>query len=360
MMETVSPAVHFDLSLHPTKDTIKLITSLLEKVISVNDALHNKPYDINGSSTASEKNYDITAHKPHSSYTCFHARSIPSISIQAYLSRILKYCPCANECFLAVLVYFDRMAKIELPARPAPLRIDSYNIHRFIITSVMVASKLFSDVFFTNTRYAKVGGLPVSELNVLEVEFLELNNYSLFVTVQEFQYYGDQLLQHSLKEHQDALDTVTLTDDEQKQYQEWQRQQAAVPPSQNHLVNGTSHAMDCDPPEPARTPTATTTLNHVSQAPSSMPSVPGPLASPAPALSSSLGSSTSPTPDHHRLFKRPSSQAFGDHPTSPRSNHKAATLSSSVSARQPEPKTLPTPPFVSPSSLHPPSTSDQG
>ncbi|KAI8047051.1 cyclin PHO80-like protein, partial [Gilbertella persicaria] len=114
----------------------------------------------------------------------FHARSIPSISIYAYLTRILKYCPCANECFLAVLVYFDRIS----------LRIDSYNIHRLLISGVMVASKLYSDVFFTNTRYAKVGGLPVVELNMLELEFIAMNQFSLFVSVEELQHYGDQLL----------------------------------------------------------------------------------------------------------------------------------------------------------------------
>ena len=48
---------------------------------------------------------------------CFHARNIPAISIEAYLQRILKYCPTTNEVFLALLVYFDRMARIGLEAR---------------------------------------------------------------------------------------------------------------------------------------------------------------------------------------------------------------------------------------------------
>jgi hypothetical protein len=41
-----------------------------------------------------------------------------------------------------------------------------------------------------------VGGLPVSELNALELEFLRLNNYSLFVTIEELQKYGDNILYH--------------------------------------------------------------------------------------------------------------------------------------------------------------------
>jgi hypothetical protein len=126
----------FELGTHPTKDTIKLITSLLEKITQNNDHLNT-----NKQATSSV-------------YTCFHARSKPSISIHAYFTRIVKYCPCANECLIALLVYFDRMTRPQL--KIAPLQIDSYNIHRLIITGLMISSKLYSDVFFTNTRYAKV------------------------------------------------------------------------------------------------------------------------------------------------------------------------------------------------------------
>jgi PHO85 cyclin-6/7 len=124
----------------------------------------------------------------------FHARHIPQISLESYLLRILKYCPTANTTFVAVLVYFDRMCKItasieaekalmadgsilpnsdgdllhspqrrnaeghvKTPPNPHPLgfTIDSYNVHRLVIAGVTVASKFFSDVFYTNSRYAK-------------------------------------------------------------------------------------------------------------------------------------------------------------------------------------------------------------
>ena len=37
--------------------------------------------------------------------------------------------------------------------------VDSFNIHRLVIAGVTCASKFFSDVFYTNSRYAKVGRL---------------------------------------------------------------------------------------------------------------------------------------------------------------------------------------------------------
>ena len=48
------------------------------------------------------------------------------------------------------------------PIKPSPFNlahyfvVDSFNIHRLIIAAVTCASKFFSDVFYTNSRYAKV------------------------------------------------------------------------------------------------------------------------------------------------------------------------------------------------------------
>ena len=38
--------------------------------------------------------------------------------------------------------------------------VDSFNIHRLVIAGVTCASKFFSDVFYTNSRYAKVQKMP--------------------------------------------------------------------------------------------------------------------------------------------------------------------------------------------------------
>ncbi|KAI9483505.1 MAG: cyclin-domain-containing protein [Benjaminiella poitrasii] len=169
---------HYDLVRYPTSDTIKIVTHLLERITKTNDKLQCN-----------------TLRHTSSPYTCFYARSIPSIDIQSYLARILKYCPCANECFLSLLVYLDRMSR-----NSTELRIDSYNIHRLIITGIMVASKFFSDMYYTNARYAKVGGLPVTELNALELQFLKLNNFELNVQIEELQQYGNRLLMHWIRE----------------------------------------------------------------------------------------------------------------------------------------------------------------
>lgn len=51
--------------------------------------------------------------------------------------------------------------------------ISSLTVHRFLITAATVAAKGLSDSFWTNSLYAKVGGVSLRELALLEVEFLK-------------------------------------------------------------------------------------------------------------------------------------------------------------------------------------------
>ncbi|CAG8764706.1 35405_t:CDS:2 [Gigaspora margarita] len=188
-----------DLANFPVTETLKMLASLLEKITHANDHLKSTHNNI----THSESTSSSVTSTSTPSFTRFHARSVPSIDIHSYLSRILKYCPTTNECFLSLLVYFDRMSKnASATSSGKAFSIDSFNIHRLIIAGIMVSSKFFSDVFFTNSRYAKVGGLPVSELNQLELEFLILNDFRLAISVEELQRYGDQLLKHWVLEEE--------------------------------------------------------------------------------------------------------------------------------------------------------------
>lgn len=50
--------------------------------------------------------------------------------------------------------------------------INTLTVHRFLITAATVAAKGLSDAFWNNSTYARVGGIRVTELKLLELEFL--------------------------------------------------------------------------------------------------------------------------------------------------------------------------------------------
>jgi hypothetical protein len=66
-----------------------------------------------------------------------------------------------------MVFYIDRLCSL-YPA----FTISSLTVHRFLIAAATVASKGLSDSFWTNSTYARVGGVSLRELALLELEFL--------------------------------------------------------------------------------------------------------------------------------------------------------------------------------------------
>jgi len=120
--------------------------------------------------------------------THFHCVRAPQLSIYDYLLRISKYFQCSNECFVLCLVYIDRIVKLH-----PEFTICTLNIHRLLVTSVMLAVKFFDDVYYSNAYYAKVGGVKLKEVNALEQQFLRLIDWHLRVSPQEYDQYRNHV-----------------------------------------------------------------------------------------------------------------------------------------------------------------------
>ncbi|KAE8702776.1 Cyclin-U4-1 [Hibiscus syriacus] len=118
----------------------------------------------------------------------FQGLTRPTISIQSYLERIYKYANCSPSCYIVAYVYLDRFAQ-----RQPSLPINSFNVHRLLITSVMVAAKFMDDLYYNNAYYAKVGGISTIEMNFLEVGFLFGLGFNLNVTPNTFHTYFSYL-----------------------------------------------------------------------------------------------------------------------------------------------------------------------
>lgn len=67
-----------------------------------------------------------------------------------------------------------------------------------IITAILLAAKFFDDAYYNNAYYSKVGGVLVSEMNGLEVDFLFRINFSLHVAPEIFEQYKAELVAHSI------------------------------------------------------------------------------------------------------------------------------------------------------------------
>ncbi|GMI75833.1 cyclin p3;2 [Hibiscus trionum] len=118
----------------------------------------------------------------------FDCHETPDMTIQSYLERISKYTKAGPSVYVVAYVYIDRFCQ----ANPG-FRIDAGNVHRLLITIIMVASKYVEDTNYRNSYFARVGGLATKELNKLEVEFLFLMDFKLHVNVSVFESYCSHL-----------------------------------------------------------------------------------------------------------------------------------------------------------------------
>ncbi|KAJ1034629.1 hypothetical protein NDA18_001485 [Ustilago nuda] len=142
----------------------------------------------------SEHNDSLPLHP--SALTRFHSRATPNITLSAYLRRIAKYTSIEKCCLLILLVYIDRVCE-----RLDGFTISGLTVHRFICAAILCASKALCDAFNTNEHYAKVGGISLQEINLLEKEFLHIIDWRLICSGAVLQHYYASLV----RSHSDYL-----------------------------------------------------------------------------------------------------------------------------------------------------------
>ncbi|KAJ6495592.1 cyclin-domain-containing protein [Mycena vitilis] len=164
----------------PIDSLVLLIADMLERLMIHNDRIKLLPENL----------------------TRFHSRSPPGITVLDYLRRIVRFTNVEKSCLLITLHYIDQIC-----ARVPLFILTSLTCHRFIITSITVSSKGLCDTFCTNSLYAKVGGISVNELNVLEREFLEKIEWRLMCTREVLQEYYVNLV----RTHKDGQFSIAGT-----------------------------------------------------------------------------------------------------------------------------------------------------
>ncbi|KAI1376187.1 cyclin-domain-containing protein [Hypoxylon crocopeplum] len=127
------------------EDMVVLIANMLGELIETNDLIAMKSGQL----------------------TRFHSRTAPAISVLDYLQRLAKHATLTPPLLLSMVSYIDRLCEYY-----PDFTINTLTVHRFLITAATVAGKGLSDSFWNNSFYARVGGVKVAELKLLELEFL--------------------------------------------------------------------------------------------------------------------------------------------------------------------------------------------
>ena len=72
--------------------------------------------------------------------------------------------------------------------------LNSDNVKNILFTCMVVTQKYYEDVIFNDKDYSKIGGYKTEDLINMEVEFLELLDFSLHIKEEEFIKYKSKMI----------------------------------------------------------------------------------------------------------------------------------------------------------------------
>ena len=135
------------------------------------------------------KNYKDIIQKQ--SKMVFSANSVPSISIIEYLKRIQTYANLEKNTLISCLIFIDRFCEL------SKTTLTYYNIHRILFVSILISIKYNEDRYYENVYYAKIAGISCKELKTIEYDFLDIIDFDLFISVDEYLKYKKYLENYS-------------------------------------------------------------------------------------------------------------------------------------------------------------------
>jgi len=112
----------------------------------------------------------------------FTFKVYPSISLFDYLQRIIKYVKIEFSTLIVAMIYIDRICREKV-------FLNEFNIHRIMLISIYMAYIYNEDCVFDNKYLALVSGLSKAEMMTLQEDFLDLIEFNLYVSDEEFEQY---------------------------------------------------------------------------------------------------------------------------------------------------------------------------
>ena len=120
----------------------------------------------------------------------FYSDIIPSISLNDYLNRIIKYTDIEEKTLIIALIYIEKYSLSHNET------ISIHIIHKLLFAAILLAIKYNEDNIYNNQYYSEVAGITLNELNQIEYELIVKLDFSLFIDNKLFSKYNSALSQY--------------------------------------------------------------------------------------------------------------------------------------------------------------------
>ncbi len=118
-------------------------------------------------------------------------RTIASIKPKQFLDRFIQYTNQDPSCYVIALIYVNRF----IDKAGIPNAFNQFSFYRIFLTAMVLAIKWFEneEKILDNKYYAKVGGIKVEDLDILEINFIDITKFNLWISKEEFRTFVSKL-----------------------------------------------------------------------------------------------------------------------------------------------------------------------
>ena len=128
-------------------------------------------------------------------YDLFYIGRNPPISIEDYINRIYKMTKMNISSLILSVIYIDRFSELN------GYILSMKNIHRIILAACLLSIKFNEDINISPKYYAEVAGIPVYDLNNLEIYLCVKLKFSLFVSCDIYQNYYEYFCKYNYSDY---------------------------------------------------------------------------------------------------------------------------------------------------------------
>ncbi len=113
---------------------------------------------------------------------------ISKMEIDEFIERIVNYLHIDNTLLVLSMMNLDKVLSNKFI-------LTENNVHKMIFMCFMETQKFYEDESYKNKDYANVCGVNVDELLLMEVSFMEIINFNMFIKDEDFQNYYKNFIQ---------------------------------------------------------------------------------------------------------------------------------------------------------------------
>ena len=158
------------------KDSIDTSIAIIKNILSITSSLNSK--NQNSVFEINQKQFSETDSES-SDIDSENDEIISKMEIDEFIERIVNYLNIDNTLLVLSMMMLDKILANNFI-------LTERNVHKVIFICFMETQKFFEDENYKNSDYAKVCGISVNELLLMEVSFMELINYNMFVKEEEY------------------------------------------------------------------------------------------------------------------------------------------------------------------------------